>query len=103
MKREELEKYTSELEMEIDHISYTLLKFKELYDELKMFQSKCDFNLFWLYNLAPEVILHIDSIKFLNLNIQVFKRKLTTKEMLKYDYLINYYKPSSFDEFKKLI
>jgi len=102
MKKEQLEIYSSELESEIFKIAYDEIKFRSIYDILVVFQSHCNFNLFWVYSIAPEVVLHIKTIEFLNDNSNHFKRKLSIKELLNYDLVINIKEPENFSEFKGL-
>jgi hypothetical protein len=70
---------------------------------LASFQSFCDFNLFWLYSIAPEVVLHIETIRFLSENAKHLKRKLSIKELLNYDLIIGIKHPETFEDFKNEI
>lgn len=103
MKKEQLEKYTSEIELELYELAFNQIKINEEFKILSRFQSHCDFNLFWLYSVAPEVVLHISSIEFLLTIKSNFKRKLTMKEVLNYDFIIGIKKPGTFDDFKKCL
>ena len=100
MRKEQLECYASQLEIELNQIAFNEIKFREVYESLVVFQSFCDFNLFWLYSIEPEVILHINTIKWLLKNITI-KRKLSEKELLNYDLIISLIEPTNIDEFKK--
>jgi hypothetical protein len=95
----ELKKHASDCQIAADEMAYKLIKI----ETISVVQSICDFNLSWLYQEAPEVILHFESIKFLQKNIKQFKRKLTIKEILKFDFLIYWNKPKDFEQFKKLV
>jgi hypothetical protein len=103
MKREQLEKYASNVEMELDNISWMYIKTMEIIEPCSVLQSKCNFNLILLYRIAPEVVLHIKSIEFLANNVKMLKRKLSEKEMLHYDFLIKWYEPKNFKEFTELV
>lgn len=101
MKKGQLEIYASQIEMELYQIAFNEVRFREVFDNLIVFQSFCYFNLFWLYSIAPEVVLHIETVEFFLNNRNHLKRKLTIKEMLKYDLIFGIYKPETFNEFKK--
>lgn len=103
MKKEKIEIYASELESELYKVAYDEIKFFNVFDKLKVFQSNCDFNLYWFYSIAPEVVLHLESIDFLIKHISNFKRKLTIKELIRFDLIICLKKPENFEEFKKNI
>lgn len=103
MKKEQLEIYTAGIEIELYKNAYDEIKFRNIYWPLVQFQSYCDFNLFWIYSIAPEVVLHIKSIEFLLTFGHTFKRKLSAKEILNCDLIIQLYQPKDFTEFKKHI
>lgn len=103
MNKEKLESYTAGIEIELYELAFNMIRINEEIKLLSRFQSHCDFNLFWLYSIAPEVILHLSSIEFLLSIKSNFKRKLTAKELLNYDLIIGLKQPATFDEFKMLI
>lgn len=103
MKKEQLEIYTSGIEIELYELAYNQIQINNEFKIIAPFQSHCDFNLFWLYSIAPGVVVHLESVEFLNKFSNQFKRKLTIKELIKYDFLIYWNKPGDFNEFKKLI
>jgi hypothetical protein len=94
-----IENFAAECQLAADDISYNFITALSL----ARVQSICDFNVFWLYSIAPEVVLHIKTVDFLKENIDKFKRKISIKEMLIYDFLINLNNPDNFNEFKELI
>lgn len=101
MKYKELLKHSESCQLAADEMAFNTLKITTEINILAPFQSFCDFNLFWLYSIAPEVILHIDTVEFFLNNREHLKRKLTIKEMLRYDLIFGIYKPETFNEFKK--
>lgn len=103
MKYKELLHHAEMCQLAADEISFKYINEAHEISILCRFQSHCDFNLFWLYSISPEVVLHIGSIEFLQNNSDKFKRKLTIKEILKYDSLIGWNKPETFSDFLKLI
>lgn len=103
MKYEELIQHAETCQMAADELAHDFSNFIEKNKQIATFQSYCDFNLAFIYSVAPEVILHIEAIEFLNNNRQNLKRKLTVKELLRFDLLINHFKPETFDDFKKLV
>ena len=90
--------YLSELQIDCDTLAFNLL----LLQKLIRIQSRCEFNLFWIYE-DYKFTLHNESIDFLDDHINLFKRKITLKEFLNYDSVIYWLKPGSFDEFKEMI
>lgn len=99
MNYNELKEHASECQIAADEISFTFLKMEEQANTLAVFQSVCDFNIFWLYSIAPEVVLHINSIELLKSGIKSFKRKLSIAEILKFDFIINLEKFETFEDF----
>ena len=97
------EEYTSECQMSADEMAMTLINQKEIFSLISLVQSICDFNLSWLYSISPDVIIHKESLQFFKTHLKLFKRKLTVKEMIKYDALIYWYEPKSFEDFKNMI
>lgn len=103
MKYNDLKQHAEMCQMAADEMAHNFTDFIEKNKEIAIFQSNCDFNLSFIYSIAPEVVLHIESIEFLNKNRTNLKRKLSVKELLRFDFLINHYKPGNFEEFKKLL
>ena len=103
MKYNELKQHAETCQMAADEMAYQLTSFTERSNTIAVFQSFCDFNLFWLYSIAPEVILHIETIRFLVENSQHLKRKLSVKELLNYDLIIGIKQPETFKDFKNEI
>lgn len=103
MKYNELKIHASNCQIAADEIAVKLINQVEIFSNISIFQSLCNFNLFWLYSISPEVALHIKSIKFLVENKNFFKRNITIKELLFYDAIIVYNKIDSFDDFKSII
>lgn len=101
MKYNELKQHAEMCQMAADEMAYQLTDLIDKDKLLSIFQSHCNFNLFWVYSIAPEVVLHISSIEFLNENSKHFKRKLSIKELLNYDLVINLKEPENFNDFKK--
>jgi hypothetical protein len=99
----ELTQHAEMCQMAADEMAHNFIDFIEKSKQISLFQSHCDFNLAFIYSTAPEVILHIESVAFLNENRSNFKRKLSLKELLRFDFLINYYKLETFNEFKNLL
>jgi len=103
MNYSELTQHAEMCQMAADEMAYQLTDLIERDKILSIFQSQCNFNLFWLYSIAPEVVLHIKTIEFLNNNSDNFKRKLSIKELLNYDLVINLKEPYNFNDFKKQV
>ena len=100
MNYKELKHHASTCQMSADEMAIRLIKV----DVIKVVQSMCNFNLFYVYDISPEVFVHFNTIEFLYDNIKHFKRKISIKELSNYDHLITHNKINSFDEFKnKLI
>jgi hypothetical protein len=96
----DLEHWASSCQIAADEMAIQLIEQKRVFNAISVFQSKCDFNLSWLYQLSPEVVLHVDSIEFLADNVRMFKRKLKVPEILRYDFLIRNNEIKDFDQFK---
>ena len=103
MNYNELKEHAEMCQMAADEMAFKFSDYMDKSKTLAIFQSKCDFNIFFIYSIAPEVVLHIESIFFMKKNIEKFKRKITLKEILRFDFIINLNKPNSFDEFIKFI
>lgn len=97
------DKFASEQQMESDRLAIYVLDIKKTFGLISVAQSICDFNLSWLYSLSPNVVVHEHSLTFFCENIKMFKRKLTIKEFMRFDTIVNHNEPKDFDEFKSLI
>lgn len=98
--------YASTVDMELYRVAFMYLKqIKQIsaYEQLSILQSIVDFNVVFIYNIAPEVILHLKSIEWLNCHLKSVKRKIKLKELLDYDTIIYWNNPADIDEFKKLL
>lgn len=103
MNYKELKYHASSCQIAADEMAIKLIDQEKSFSAISIFQSKCDFNLSWLYQLSPEVVLHIDSLKFLADNVKMFKRKLKVPEIVYYDFLINCNGITDFNEFRKCL
>lgn len=103
MNYNELKIHAETCQMAADEMAHDFNDYLIKSNILSVFQSHCDFNLFFIYSIYPEVILHIKTIEFLNKYKSNFKRKITIKELFKFDLIINCYNPSNFDDFKRRI
>ena len=99
----ELQKHAESCQMAADELAHDYSDYLTKSSILARFQSHCEANLFFIYSVWPEVILHIESIDFLLKNKERFKRKLKLNELLRFDFLINTEKPGNFDDFTKLL
>jgi len=102
-KIEQLEYHASSCQLAADEMAIRLIDQEKAFNAISVFQSKCDFNLSWLYQLSPGVILHVYSLEFLADNVKMFKRKLKVDEIVYYDFLINCNGLTNFDQFRKII
>jgi len=84
----ELQYHASYCQEQADEMAFSLISQNEIFQAISIFQSRCDFNLFWLYQISPEIFIHSSSIKFLSENINKFKRNISIKEMIKFDIII---------------
>lgn len=103
MKYKELELHASSCQMAADEMAIKLLAQQRIYGAISIFQDACDFNLAWLYQLSPEVVLHVESLEFLADNVRNFKRKITISEIFRYDFIIRYNEIKDFNKFKTLL
>ena len=94
MKKEQLEQYASQLEMDVYHISYYLLKAQKM----MVLQSLCDFNVWWMADISL-LLMPGETIDFLTEHRERFKRRITAKEFIIYDLIIKLKHPENFDEF----
>jgi hypothetical protein len=98
-----LEDHASSCQMAADEMAIQLIEQKRVFNAISVFQSKCDFNLGWLYQLSPEVVLQVDSLEFLADNVRMFKRKLKVSEMLSYDFIIRYKEVTTFNQLIEIL
>jgi len=98
MKYNELKQHAEMCQMAADEMAYQFTDFIDKSGTLSIFQSICDFNLFWIYSIAPEVVLHIKTIEFLKENIKHFKRKISIPELMIFDTAIMTKQPENFGE-----
>ena len=97
MNYEQLKHHASSCEMAADEMA---IKYIRLESFIKV-QSICDFNIFYAYDLSPEVFIRAHTINFLSQNVRTFKRKIKLPEMSYYDAVINRNEITTFKEFKK--
>lgn len=102
-KYKELVEYTSGVEMELVQIATMYRNHIHAYEQLSKLQSVVDFNVVFIYNIAPEVSLHIKSVEWLNSHSKSFTRKIKLKELLEYDTIIYWHNPKDLIELKNLI
>jgi hypothetical protein len=98
----QLQYHASDCQIAADEMAYNLLQQNEIFKSISVFQSRCSFNLFWLYQISPEIFIHLETIKFLSKHINKFKRKIGIKEMVKYDLIITRNEINNFTDFKNL-
>ena len=103
MNYEQLKYHASSCQIAADEMAIQLIEQKKAFSAISVFQSKCDFNLSWLYQLSPEVVLHVDSLQFLADNVKRFKRKLKVAEILSYDFIIRYKEVKTFEQFADIL
>jgi len=92
--------HASDCEMESDKTAIRFLEQRRNFALISEFQSICDFNLYWLYQISPEVVVRSSTIDFLNSNKEMFTRKIKVAEMILYDFIIFHNNIKTFDEFK---
>jgi len=95
MKKDYLQ-YAEQCQMQADNMAYQLLKAQKL----SVIQSICNFNIAFIDNLSP---VFVRSLDFFYENVRDFKRKLTLKEFLYYDYLVYWNGLKTVKELKKLL
>ena len=98
MKHKDLQHHASNCQIAADEMAFKMIK----QNKISVAQSVCDFNLSWLYQISPEVLIHIDSIDFIIKHIREFKRKIKLKEMIRFDSIIYHNEPKNFTEFVEL-
>ncbi len=103
MNYNELQKHAESCQMAADELAHDYSDYLTKSSILARFQSHCESNLFFVYSIAPEIILHIESIDFLLKHKEKFKRKISLKELLRFDFIINSNKPETFEEFVDLL
>lgn len=96
----ELQYFASDCQIAADEMASKLIEQKEIFNLISIFQSHCDFNLAWFYQISPEIILHKDTIVFLVENKDKFKRKLNIKQVVYFDYMIIHLNTKSLDEIR---
>jgi len=96
-------KHAEECQLAADDMANTIIEQKKILATIPVFQSMCNFNLFWLYQISPEMLLHIETVSFLADNVHKFKRKISINEILKYDFIITKMNVKDFDNFKKAL
>jgi hypothetical protein len=101
MNYKQLKIYAETCQIEADKMAFRLIEQQEIFRIISTVQSICDFNLVWLYSISPGVVIHKYSLKFLSDNVKYFNRKLSIKEMIKFDGAIHINKPKDFNQFKK--
>lgn len=102
-KIKELAQHASSCQLAADEMAIKLINQNQIFSAISIFQSRCNFNLSWLYQLSPEIVLHTYSLDFLANNVELFKRKLKVNEILFYDFIITHQKITDFDQFKKIL
>ena len=103
MKYKQLQKHASECQVAADEMAFCLLQQKEVFSLISVLQGHCDFNLYWLYQISPEIVLHTESIRFMVNHKDKFKRKLSIKEMINFDSIISHSEINSFEDFKNIL
>lgn len=94
---EKLEHHASSCQMDADELAVRIIKMRSM----SVVQSICDFNLFWLYDISPEFLLHMTTIDFLKKNIKKFNRKITIKEIFAFDFIIRHHNIKRFEQLKE--
>ncbi len=103
MNYNELKIHAETCQMAADEMAHGFNDYLYKSNHLSIFQSHCNFNLYFIYSIEPEVILHIKTIEFLNEHRINFKRKISIKELFKFDLIVNCFNPDNFEDFKKRI
>ena len=98
MRKEYLEKYTADLELENDQMAYLLIQVKRLIE----LQPLCDFDVWWMHDVSP-LLMNEKTIDFLNEHKERFRRKITAREFIVYDLIIKHGDPETFDEFRYMV
>ena len=98
MKKELLERYTSDLELENDQMAYLLVQVKRLIE----LQPLCDFDVWWMHDVSP-ILMNEKTIDFLNRYKGRFKRRVTAKEFILYDMIIKHNDPETFEQFQNMV
>jgi len=100
---DELKFHASYCQEQADEMAFELVNQSEAFENISVFQSRCDFNLFWVYQISPEVFIHLKTISFLKRNIEQFRRNITLKELIRYDYIITKNEIKTFNDFIKKV
>lgn len=97
-----LMQHAESCQVEADQTSYQIATMLDEVSLLAAVQSICDFNLFWLAGISP-VIVYTKTLEFLLEHKSEFKRKLSIREMIEFDYIISHNTLNNFDEFRRLL
>ena len=100
---ERINYHVSHFQLAADEMANKLMEQERAFNAISVFQSMCDFNLSWLYHVSPEVFIHIETIVFLADNINKFKRKVSIKEIVKFDYVLELNEIKDFKHFKNML
>ena len=92
--------FASECQMNADEVAGAYIAQQRVFSAISILQSHCNFNLSWLYSVAPEVLIHVQSLELLADNKTAFKRKLTIPEIVRFDGLIASNNIQTFKELK---
>lgn len=103
MNYNQLQEHAETCQMAADEMAHDFTDYMHKSGILARFQSHAEPNLFFVYSIWPELIIHIDSIDFLLQHKDRLKRKLKLAELLKFDFIINSEKPETWEEFTKLL
>jgi adenine C2-methylase RlmN of 23S rRNA A2503 and tRNA A37 len=98
-----LEKHASGCEMAAEEMAIKLINQERVFSAISIFQSRCDFNLAWAYQLYPEVFIHVESIEFLAKHVKKFESKITIVQISQYDHLITNNEVNTLDDLRKLL
>lgn len=93
------EEYAAECQIAADEMARKIVSIRSFIE----LDQICDFNLFWLYDCSPEVLIHAVTVEFLAMNIDRFKRKLKINEIIKYDWIVAHNEIKDFNEFRKCL
>ena len=102
-KIEKLEHHASSCQIAADEMAIKLIEQERAFNAISVFQSMCNFNLSWLYNISPGIFIHIETIEFLADNIKEFKRKISIEEIVKFDYVLELNEIKDFKHFKNML
>lgn len=100
---DELKYHASYCQEQADEMAFNIVSQNEIFQSISIFQSRCDFNLFWLYQISPEIFIHLETIRFLAEHIKKFNRKIEIKDLVIYDLIITRNEINNFNDFKNMI